>query len=104
MAYEGLKAELEDRLALLQARLASIKKDVTRGHSGDSAEQAQERENDEVVDAIGNETAQSIRVVQAALERIADGTYGQCDSCGEDIGEARLAAIPEATRCVKCAH
>ena len=104
MAYEALKAELEDRLAQLQSRLVSIKKDVTRGHSGDSAEQAQERENDEVVDAIGNETAQSIRVVQAALDRIADGTYGQCDSCGEAIGEARLAAIPEATRCVNCAQ
>lgn len=104
MAYEALKAELEDRLAQLQKRLASIKKDVTRGHSGDSAEQAQERENDEVVDAIGNETAQSIRVIQAALGRIADGTYGQCVACGEDIGEARLAAIPEATRCVNCAE
>jgi DnaK suppressor protein len=104
MAYEALKAELEDRLAQLQKRLASIKKDVTRGHSGDSAEQAQERENDEVVDAIGNETAQSIRVIQAALGRIADGTYGQCVACGEEIGEARLAAIPEATRCVNCAE
>lgn len=104
MAYEALKAELEDRLAQLQKRLASIKKDVTRGHSGDSAEQAQERENDEVVDAIGNETAQSIRVIQAALGRIADGSYGQCVACGEDIGEARLAAIPEATRCVNCAE
>jgi DnaK suppressor protein len=104
MAYEALKAQLEDRLAQLQKRLASIKKDVTRGHSGDSAEQAQERENDEVVDAIGNETAQSIRVIQAALGRIADGTYGQCVACGEEIGEARLAAIPEATRCVNCAE
>jgi RNA polymerase-binding transcription factor DksA len=104
MAYEALKAELEARLAQLQERLANIKKDVTREHSGDSAEQAQERENDEVVDAIGNETAQSIRVIQAALGRIADGTYGQCVACGEDIGEARLAAIPEATRCVNCAE
>ncbi len=104
MAHEALKAELEARLAQLQERLANIKKDVTREHSGDSAEQAQERENDEVVDAIGNETAQSIRIIQAALGRIADGTYGQCVACGEDIGEARLAAIPEATRCVNCAE
>ena len=87
----------------MQSRLASIKRDVTQSHSGDSAEQAQERENDEVVDAIGNETAQSIRVIQAALNRIEDGTYGICDHCGEDIGEARLAAVPEATRCVNCA-
>jgi RNA polymerase-binding protein DksA len=103
MTHEQLKAELEQRLAQMQSRLASIKRDVTQSHSGDSAEQAQERENDEVVDAIGNETAQSIRVIQAALNRIEDGTYGICDNCGEDIGEARLAAVPEATRCVNCA-
>ena len=103
MAYEALKAELQQKLAELQSRLANIKKDVTQSHSGDSAEQAQERENDEVVDAIGNETTQSIRVIQAALSRIDDGSYGLCDSCGKDIGEARLAAVPEATRCVDCA-
>jgi len=102
MAYEDLKQELEQRLAYLQARLSSIKEDVTKPHSGDSAEQAQERENDEVVDAIGNETALSIKIIQAALGRIESGTYGVCESCGEDIGEARLQAIPEATRCVEC--
>lgn len=104
MAYEELKQELEERLSALQARLANIKQDVTKSHSGDSAEQAQERENDEVVDAIGNETRLSIRVIQAALERIEDGSYGACDTCGEDIGQARLRAIPEATRCLNCAE
>lgn len=99
-----MKDELEKRLAALQARLASIKKDVTREHSGDSAEQAQERENDEVVDAIGNETAQSIKGVTAALERIADGSYGICENCGDQIGQARLEIVPEATRCVACAE
>ena len=103
MAHQALKVELEQRLAELQSRLANIKKDVTRSHSGDSAEQAQERENDEVVDAIGNETAQSIRVIQAALERIEDGSYGLCGSCGESIAEGRLSAVPEATLCVNCA-
>ena len=98
-----MKDELEVRLAALQTRLASIKKDVTREHSGDSAEQAQERENDEVVDAIGNETAQSIKGVTAALERIADGSYGICENCGDQIGQARLEIVPEATRCVACA-
>ena len=97
MSHEALKAELEQKLTELQSRLASIKKDVTQSHSGDSAEQAQERENDEVVDAIGNETAQSIRVIQAALSRIEDGSYGLCDNCGKEIGEARLAAVPEAS-------
>ncbi len=102
MAYEDLKHELEERLADLQTRLSSIKKDVTQAHSVDSAERAQERENDEVVDAIGNETALSISVIQAALGRIESGTYGVCEDCGETIGQARLKAIPEATRCLSC--
>lgn len=103
MVYEALKIELEERLVALQGRLASIKKDVTQAHSGDSAEQAQERENDEVVDAIGNETALSIGVIQSALERIENGSYGACENCGEDISRPRLEAVPEATRCVSCA-
>jgi DnaK suppressor protein len=102
MAHEALKLHLEDRLAELRARLSSLKKDVTEPHSGDFAEQAQERENDEVLDAIGNETALSIRVILAALERIGNGTYGACDNCGAPIEEARLKAIPEATRCLAC--
>ena len=104
MVHEALKHQLENRLATLRARLSSLKKDVTQPHSGDSAEQAQERENDQVVDAIGNETTLSIRVILAALERIENGTYGTCDSCGDAIDEARLRAIPEATRCLNCAR
>ncbi len=103
MTSNELKVQLEQRLAALQKRLASIKRDVTQSHSGDSAEQAQERENDEVVDAIGNETAQSISDLQAALARIDDGSYGVCAACDEPISEGRLEAIPEATLCVKCA-
>jgi len=103
MAHESLKSQLEERLADMLARLNNIKKDVTKAHSGDSAEQAQERENDEVVEAIGNETRQNIRDLQSALTRIEDGSYGACEGCGEDISEGRLEAIPEATRCVNCA-
>lgn len=104
MTYQELKEELEQRLAALQSRLASLKKDAAQAHSADSAEQAQERENDEVVDAIGNETRVSIRIIQTALEKINEGTYGACEGCGEDIGVDRLRAVPEATHCVDCAE
>ena len=103
MAHEALRDQLESRLTSLQTRLSHIKEDVTQAHSSDSAEQAQERENDEVVDAIANETRASIRVIRAALERMADGTYGACEVCGESIDEARLEVIPEATCGVACA-
>ena len=40
--------------------------------------------------------------VAAALARIANGTYGQCIDCGEDVGAKRLDAYPAATRCIRC--
>ncbi len=41
--------------------------------------------------------------IEAALERIEDGTYGTCEECGVKIPKSRLMAIPYATMCVKCA-
>lgn len=49
MAHDKLRVQLEERLDSLRTRLSSIKQDVTQAHSSDSEEQAQERENDEVV-------------------------------------------------------
>jgi DnaK suppressor protein len=43
-----------------------------------------------------------IAAVDAALQRIADGSYGECVNCGADITEARLKAAPEASRCIHC--
>jgi RNA polymerase-binding protein DksA len=43
-----------------------------------------------------------LREVEAALQRIADGTYGECVECGGDIGYERLKAYPTAMRCVVC--
>ncbi len=103
MAHDKLRVQLEERLDSLRARLSSIKQDGTQAHSSDSEEQAQERENEEVVDAIENESELSIRSIHAALGRIEAGTYGNCEACGESIGEARLSVLPEATRCVDCA-
>ncbi|QIB66207.1 TraR/DksA family transcriptional regulator [Kineobactrum salinum] len=99
----ALKRQLEEKLARLQERLERIRRDIGKEHSLDAAEQAQERENDEVVDAIGVETAQSLREVQAALARLEAGSYGICERCGEEIAPARLAVLPEAVLCVNCA-
>jgi RNA polymerase-binding protein DksA len=40
--------------------------------------------------------------VEAALNRIADGSYGTCSDCGEPIGSPRLNAQPTADRCIAC--
>lgn len=43
-----------------------------------------------------------IRKIQEALKRIEDGTYGECEECGDDIGVPRLKARPVTTLCVSC--
>jgi len=43
-----------------------------------------------------------IRLLNDAMRRIADGTYGVCEMCGEYIQDSRLEVIPYATYCVAC--
>jgi DnaK suppressor protein len=43
-----------------------------------------------------------INKIDEALERIADGSYGVCEECGEDIGAERLRARPVTTLCIEC--
>ena len=40
--------------------------------------------------------------IQKALERIEDGSFGDCEECGEPISEKRLEARPETTLCIRC--
>ena len=45
---------------------------------------------------------QELAEVDAALARVADGSYGTCSHCGEPIGWSRLNAQPTAQRCIAC--
>ena len=40
--------------------------------------------------------------IREALQRIEDGTFGDCEDCGEEIGEDRLKARPVTTLCIDC--
>ena len=41
--------------------------------------------------------------IEAAIQRIDNGSYGRCEKCGEQIPKSRLDAIPYAADCVQCA-
>jgi RNA polymerase-binding protein DksA len=53
--------------------------------------------------ALLDETRAQIETLDLALARVAAGTYGRCESCGEPIAPERLAARPAATTCIRCA-
>ena len=44
----------------------------------------------------------TLREVEAALERMDAGSYGRCQKCGQPIAEERLEALPAARLCIAC--
>ena len=46
----------------------------------------------------------TLALIETSLERIEEGTYGQCEGCGVKIPKTRLNAIPYSTMCVRCAE
>lgn len=101
--YARIQAQLLAKQSELVRRLERLKENLTGGRSADSQEQAQELENAEVVDALGNEARIEISKIAKALEQIKKRTYGVCTDCGETIPMARLEAYPFADRCIRCA-
>jgi RNA polymerase-binding protein DksA len=53
-------------------------------------------------DAVINQDVEDVRDIEAALGRLAAGTYGICTDCGEAIVYGRLLAYPTAKRCIRC--
>ncbi|HEV8615448.1 MAG TPA: TraR/DksA C4-type zinc finger protein [Methylomirabilota bacterium] len=68
----------------------------------DEGDAAQASERQDVSIMTRERIAARINVLTAALRRIAEGTYGICEDCGGPIEPARLAALPEATTCLRC--
>lgn len=97
------KKQLEARLQDLQGRLLHIEEELDSHNEQDWEELAVEREGDEVLEGMGLSAQQEIRMIEAALGRIAAGEYGFCAKCGAAIGEERLNVLPFTPFCRDCA-
>ncbi len=70
------------------------------GHAEDSDAQVNSARDLEF--ALDERETAELRQLDAALERIKAGSYGECIDCGEVIPAARLHAAPQAARCIGC--
>jgi RNA polymerase-binding protein DksA len=68
-------------------------------HPGDAATSTFDRELDATLE--GNEE-RLLQAIDAALQRIENGTYGICRSCGRPIDPERLEALPWTTQDIDC--
>ncbi len=93
---------------LLRARQAELngsvrnRDEIVIEKASDSIDEVQLMEEREF--AIRNLDRESamLRQIRRALDRVADGTYGVCLHCEEDISPKRMAAVPWAGYCIKC--
>lgn len=105
MDENDFKKKLIELKQEVSHRINAIDRDIRHeGMSADWSEQASERENDEVLESLGNSSEQELAMIKFALLRIENGTYFQCDECGEEIPTARLELLPFTAHCVNCAE
>lgn len=102
------QAQVRERLMAAKSEL-SRRVDRIHEHArdpleADSSEQAAQLGNVQVVSALESEAVEQLAEIDAALQRLELGQYGQCLDCGEEIGSGRLEAMPAATLCVGCAE
>jgi RNA polymerase-binding protein DksA len=106
---ETLKASMRDRARQLrdEIRQTLIKSDSEQylQIANDVRDLEDESFADLMVDvslAEIDRDLEELRAIDAALLRVADGTYGTCDVCSRPIDYKRLEAAPEAARCIDC--
>ena len=97
------RARLEEQLSELEQRLARIQGDLAEPPEADWSERAVQLEDDEALEGQAVLVRREIASTRHALERVEEGSYGECVQCGDDISEQRLEARPEATLCITCA-
>lgn len=101
---EHFKQVLETRISELDHALAAAKQEAREGaakHADPADQAASEYERQSLVHQAAA-ARQMLKNLSQALERMREGTFGECAECGGDIELKRLEAIPWARYCVKC--
>jgi RNA polymerase-binding protein DksA len=93
---------LKEEIAIAEDDLADLIADAGDGAGDDQADAGSKTFEREQEMSLANNARDMLDQVNHALDRIATGSYGVCENCGNPIGKARLQVFPRATLCVSC--
>ena len=103
------KNEMRDMLLQMRRELLEDVSQTVRAESdylrfdvGDFYDHASSDRDRELSLTLTDRERDKLRLIDEALRKIDDGSYGTCESCGDDIGEDRLRAMPLAKLCLSC--
>jgi DnaK suppressor protein len=97
--------KLKDTLEKKQAELLRVivnREGIEIEKSPDALDEVQHAAERELAIRNLDRDSALLRNVRAALERVADGSYGICLHCEEEISAKRLNAVPWAPFCIQC--
>ncbi|TVS03824.1 MAG: TraR/DksA family transcriptional regulator [Rhodobacteraceae bacterium] len=103
VSIEDRAEQIRDRKRELLARMTYVDQELHHEANPDWEDSATESEQDEPLEALGLAAQQEIRMLDAALARIAEEEYGFCTKCGAQISEERLDLLPATPFCRNCA-
>ena len=102
---DGFKKRLETRQQELGRMVTRTEQDgrtVDEDSAQDIADRAASSYTKEFLFHQSNNDRQLLQMVENALSRIREGTFGECISCGKDINAKRLDAVPWTRHCIEC--
>lgn len=103
--YEAIKKDLERQKGALLAGAGEI---ISNGlnpggtNLSDLGDQASAEADQNFILRLKGREQRLLKKIDEAMERIANGTFGICDSCGEEIDYKRLKARPVTVLCIEC--
>ncbi len=102
---DQFKKRLESRLQELRRIVSRTEHDgrtVGDDSAQDIADRAASSYNKEFLFHQSNTERQTLQMVESALSRIREGSFGECISCGTEINVKRLEAVPWTRHCIEC--
>ncbi len=103
------KNEIRDMLLQMRKELlkdvsqsAKMERDYLRFDVGDFYDHASSDRDRELMLTLTDRERDKLVLIDEALKKIKEGSYGICESCGDDIGEDRLRAMPLTKLCLSC--
>ncbi len=97
--------KLRAQQSLLERNMLSAVKEGRQGNTDDlqdAADLAVQSYQKELMFLQGTQGHAQLGQVRQALDRLEEGTFGECQQCGERIGERRLEAVPWTPYCIAC--
>ena len=100
--YDARLIEYRNALLGMVERTEDYGREADRDVSQDPADKASNSYTKELLFSQSTNERNTLKLIEEAIDRIAEGIFGECINCGDEINQKRLDAIPWAPHCIKC--